>query len=98
MKYTVYILYNIRTYHTYTQMYMCLTKWAVGWIQSFLGLQTEGGGVVRGLACLTLGKRGSWNPAEMGKHEKKWRRTHSRRDEGGSAANRVRRLLPLITG
>jgi hypothetical protein len=28
-----------------------------------------------------------------GKHDQKWRRTHSGRDEGASVANRVRRLL-----
>jgi hypothetical protein len=51
---------------------------------------------VRGSARLTLGKRVSSNPAEIGKREKKWRRTHSGHDEGGSAANRVRRLLLSI--
>jgi hypothetical protein len=77
---------------------LCLTKkWTVAWIQSYLELVCRQRGM-RGLAGPTLGKRISWNPAEMGKHEKKQRVTDSGLDEGGSAANRVKRLLPLITG
>ncbi len=46
---------------------VCLTKkQAVAWIQSFLEPVCKKRGV-RGPACLTLGKRVSWNPAEMGK-------------------------------
>jgi hypothetical protein len=45
----------------------------------------------------TLGKRVSWNPAGMGKHERRPGRARSARDEGESAANRVRRLLSLFT-
>jgi hypothetical protein len=44
----------------------------------------------------TLVKRVSWNPAVMGNHGKRQRGTHSRCDGGGSAANRVRSLLPPI--
>jgi hypothetical protein len=47
------------------------------------GLQERG---KRGPVPSVPVKRVSWNP---GKHQKKWRRTHSERDEGGSAANRV---------
>jgi hypothetical protein len=46
---------------------VCLTKkQAVSWIQSFLEPVYKKRGV-RGPAHLTLGKRVSWNPAEMGK-------------------------------
>ncbi len=37
-------------------------------------------------------------PLIQGKDEEKCRRTHSGCDEGGSAANRVRRLLLSIAG
>ncbi len=44
------------------------------------------------------GKESVGTQQRQGKHEKKWRRPNSGRHEGGSAASRVRRLLPLITG
>ncbi len=44
------------------------------------GLQTGGG---EGAGPPRSRKRVCWNPTEMGKHEKKWKITHSRRDEGG---------------
>jgi hypothetical protein len=56
-------------------------------------------GVVRDQARPTLGKRVrvSWNPAEISQHEKRQGRPHSGCHDGGSAANRVRRLLSLFT-
>ncbi len=56
------------------------------------GLQTEGSG---GPARLTPEKRVSRKPAEIGKHEEKCR-TNAGRNEEGSVASRVRRLLSSI--
>jgi hypothetical protein len=53
---------------------------------------------VRAWAALLWGKESVGTQQIWGKQEKKWRITYSGRDEGGSAANRVRRLLSLITG
>jgi hypothetical protein len=77
---------------------LCPTKKrAVAWIKNFLEPVCRQRGV-RGPARLTQGEESVGTQQRWGKHEKKWRRTHSGCDEGGSAANRVRRLLILIIG
>jgi hypothetical protein len=68
------------------------------WIQSFLEPVHRRGGEVRAWAALLWGKESVGTQQRWGKHEKKWRITHSGRDEGGSTANRVRRLLSLMAG
>jgi hypothetical protein len=62
------------------------------------GTGPQKGWGVRARAAILWGKKSVGTQQRWGKHEKKWRTTHSGRDEGGRAANRVRRLLPLITG
>jgi hypothetical protein len=56
------------------------------------GLRTEG---MRDPARPTMGKRVCGTQQRWGKHEKKRKRTYSGHDGGGSAANRMRRLLLL---
>jgi hypothetical protein len=74
---------------------LCPTKKrAVAWIQSFLEPVYRKRGLGARPASLR-GKESVGTQQRWGKQEKKWRRTHSGHDEGGSAANRVRRLLPL---
>ncbi len=51
---------------------------------------------MQGQAPPSLGKRAVGTQQRWGKHEKRERRAHSGRDEGGSAANQVRRLLSLF--
>jgi hypothetical protein len=67
-------------------------RWPVAWIQSFLALVCGQRGVTD-LACPTLGKESVGTQQRWGKHEKKGKRTYSGRNEGGSSANRVRKLL-----
>jgi hypothetical protein len=58
------------------------------------GLLTEGG---EGPSPPYSGEKSQLKPSRDGETEKRRRKTHSGHDEGGSVANRLRRLLPLIT-
>jgi hypothetical protein len=69
---------------------------AVAWIQSFLE-PVYGKRGLRAQPASPWRKESVGTQQRWGKHEKRQRRTHSRRDEGGSAANRVRRLISLLT-
>jgi hypothetical protein len=69
---------------------MCLTgKRAVAWIQSFLKLVGRKGRK-KDPVCLVLLKESVGTQQRWGNHDERQRRIHSGRDEGGSAANRVR--------
>jgi hypothetical protein len=57
------------------------------------GLQKEGG---KGPGPPYSGEKSQLGPSRDGENEERWRKTCSHCDEGGSAANRVRRLLPLL--
>jgi hypothetical protein len=57
------------------------------------GLQERG---EKGTAHPVLVKESVGTQQRWGKHEKKWRRTHSGHDEEGSAANGVRKKIVTI--
>ncbi len=72
---------------------LCRTgKPAVAGIQSFLEPVCRKGGIW-GCPAQLWGKESDGTQQRWGKHEKRQRRAHSGRDEGGLLANRVRRLL-----